>query len=67
MNNKNVLNGWKDPSENPEDDVILLVVYRDNKYNGVFRTIEYMGIEYARKRKDFTLLAWQYLPEWVED
>ena len=67
MKQENVLHGWRNPNENPETDATLLVVYRDNKDNVVFTTTEYLGIGHARKQKDFTLLAWQYLPVWVED
>lgn len=67
MTKANIMNGWRNPNEDPEMYGALLVVYAYNQDNSIFRAIEYLGIKHARNREDCTLLAWQYLPEWEKE
>lgn len=67
MTEANILNGWREPDEDPKIDCPLLVVYKDHEYNMIIRVINSQGIESARNERDRTLLAWQYVPEWVEE
>lgn len=69
MNRTNILNGWRDPNEDPKTYAPLLVAYRDKRDGLTFiSTVSALvGIEYARNHPDYTFLAWQYMPFWENE
>lgn len=68
MKRANILQGWREPSENPEKDCALLLVCKSIEDNFVFTFSDFRGdIEYVRHNNSFILLAWQYLPVWEEE
>lgn len=64
----NIRNGWRSPEERPEIDDDLLLVLKDTIENEVFIDIDSIeNFERYECNKKYTILAWQYLPEWAEE
>jgi len=67
MKETNILNGWRNPNEDPEIESELLIVFRDNLDNMIFRAVTASDIKQVRNWKRYTLLGWQYFPIWEEE